>query len=350
MRRTPPSGRRPSPVPLLALLTGCATAPPAPPPPPSPAAAPAAPAPAHDESFGIRATPLAGGGDLARLCGRLASEDDVSFAGNEVEQARAREAHRARRLEEANARYAIELPAGRFTFARYELGTRRLHVDGARFSLGEGAEIYAADPEQRIAFELPEDAATALLDEHAAGRLRLRLLLRPARSPVRDGHCVRLGGGIAKLGAQILAAQLVGPGGAPRARAESDEVAEAVGAARPVEAPLVVVGAPSSNDKREVPAELGAAARALAPELLACYREALTKRPRTRGALVVGARVASDGRLEAPHMEMSSVDDDALVACVVARLGKAKLAPIGAPLRVSIPISFGSETERATRL
>jgi hypothetical protein len=110
----------------------------------------------------------------------------------------------------------------------------------------------------------------------------------------------------------------------------------------------VSVGKPSRDDRGELPAAVTGAADRLTPDLLACYRTSLARKPELRGTLVVGAELAADGRLESPRMEVSSVSDDGLVACVLERLARSRLAASPGAMRVSIPIRFG-DAERPAR-
>jgi hypothetical protein len=44
-------------------------------------------------------------------------------------------------------------------------------------------------------------------------------------------------------------------------------------------------------------------------------------------------------------MQVSSLGDDTLVACAVARTAKAKLPGVSSATRLSLPVSFGAKNE-----
>ena len=101
-----------------------------------------------------------------------------------------------------------------------------------------------------------------------------------------------------------------------------------------------------SSEGREIPeAVASAASKALAPVLLPCYRKALEARPNLRGTLVIELRVLADGKVEAPRMQMSSLGDEALVACSVAKAAHAHMAGVGATPRMSLPVTFGGKED-----
>jgi len=291
--------------------------------------------------------PLKGGGDVTGLCDVLRSEDAVTFTGNEVARARARADHRRRRLEATGRNYVIDVPSSGFSFREYDLAERRLALDEDRsFRIAEGVELYSAEREAILDFELAPDSADGVLKDHAAGRLALRLVFRGGKSDMTQEPCLRMGGGrIAKMRVQVLAYDLVRRDGATVARGETPDFHDAAVAATPVGAPKVTVRRPSA-DGGEVPDDIAASAEAVAPSLLPCYQKALETSPGLRGTLVVGLRLMSDGRVEAPRMEVSSLGDEGAVSCVIGRLAKARLArPTGGALRLSVPIVFAAQND-----
>jgi hypothetical protein len=329
----------------LALALGaCASTQPAAEPPaagPEPARA-AAPAPARTPG-GSRE--VAGADGIARLCDVLRDEDGIPFEGNEVARARAREEHQHARLEAADQTYSVEVPAAGFAFRGYDLSDRRLTVDTARsFVLADGVEVVSNDREANLAFGLSPEAAEAALAGHEQSRLGLRLTFRPAHSDLRRDACVRLSGGrVVKLPVEVLAYSLLSSDGATLARGQvSDFVDET-----PVATPQVTVSHPRSSEGREIPdAVASAAGKALVPALLPCYRKALEARPNLRGTLVIELRVLADGKVESPRMQMSSLGDEALVACSVAKAAHAQIAGVGATPRMSLPVTFSAKEDR----
>jgi hypothetical protein len=328
---------------LLALALACAHNPPAEAPPPAgPPPAPPAPA-AAPEHGGPR--DLGGADGLVRLCNALRDEDAMSFDGNEVAQARAREQHERLRAQAAEDTYAVLVPAGGFGFRGYDLSDRRLTLDSGRsFVLADGIELASTDRDGNLAFALAPEAAETALKSHEQSRLNLRLVFRPAHSELRRDACVRLSGGrVVKLPVEVLAFALVGPDGATLSRGQVGDYPDET----PVATPQVTVAKPRTVEGREIPDAVATAAnKALGPALLPCYRKALESRPNLRGTLVIELRVMADGHIESPKMQMSSLGDEALVACSVQKAAHAHLAGVGATPRMSLPVTFGSKEDR----
>jgi hypothetical protein len=302
------------------LSLGCAsTRGPAAPPPAEPAALlPAAPLPPEGRLKDAR--------DLDGLCRALAAADPHA------------EAPAARAVQVA------DIPATGFQLAGYEEDTGRLRLDPATLAIEEGATLYAVEDTRALTLEgVTAEAARRLADEHAEGGVALRLYFRPVGSPVRQEPCLRLGGGIVKLAVLPVAVHLLDRTGAPFLRTETEEYAVATGV--PVRAPRVEVRRPSAVERRDVPEPLVRGTAALATGVMPCYQQALERRPALRGLLVLAVRLSGDGRVEAAHPELSTIDDEPLVACVAARLAAERLPAPGHALRLSLPIAFGAGEE-----
>ncbi|MDX2019530.1 MAG: hypothetical protein SF187_04765 [Deltaproteobacteria bacterium] len=326
----------------VGTLGGCASTQPATPPAAAVAtnnATPAMAAPAA-ANFVLPATHVEGAPGVLRLCDALQASDGMTFKGNAVEQAHQRQAHDERRASSLDSRYELTLPAAGFRFDGYDDGKLKL-VD-TRFSVEDGIELDRAADEP-IAFELSDAAAERLLQMHAEGKLKLRLVFSPQPSQMRPDVCLRQSGGrMVKFGAQVLAAYVVGPLGAPLARFETEAFAQEMAAVTPVHSAAVYFGKPVSADATPVSPSLQEAFTKLEPSLVACYREALTRKATTQGTLIVGLTLSKDGRAQQPRMEMSTITDEALVACAVASIGKASVpATPPLPAALSLPLTFG---------
>ena len=334
---------------LLALLAGCATA--------QPVEPPAAPLPPPGEGRpapALAATTVAppvngdaasvnGVEGLTHLCESMRDEASMTFPGNAVEQARAYEAHTQRRQAALAGRYVTVVPASGYTFRGYELGERRLVLDTNRsFVLGEGAELFVASRELAPGFALGPDIAERILAQQADGKVALRLIFRPASSPLRKDACSWLGGGrFVKLGIEVVATALVGLDGSVLARSDTGDYADS-SLAGPVRSPKVTVRKPRTAEGKDLPASQAAAFGVLAEKAQPCYERVLIVRPGLRGTLVLGIRIGAGGRVEAPHVEMSSLADDALTGCVSSGAAKATIAGTSSGQRFSVPLQFGS--------
>jgi hypothetical protein len=318
---------------VLALLgAGCATIPPSVPAEPSPLLPPStavAPAPGLAGKPGRGTRDLGGAEGVARLCESLRDEDGLNFAGTPEQQAATRDEHERARLEAAEAVYAVRVPAGGFGFRAYDPDDHLLPLDtGRNFVVAQGVELVAADPSVPLTFALPSPAA--------ASGTALRLVFRPVRSDLRKDGCVRLSGGrVVKLPVEALAYTLLGADDRVVARGHGADYVDD----SPVVGPRVTVGKPRVEGNQNVP---DAAVQPLGPTLLPCYTKALEARPNLRGTLVLDVRVASDGRIEAPRMQVSSLGDETMVACAVARANHARLPGVSAS-RLSVPVSFGGQ-------
>jgi len=326
----------------LALAACARTQPAAEPPPAGPAPAKAAPAEPPRDRNGAR--DLGGADGVARLCDVLRDEAGMPFDGNEVARARARDEHERRRLQAVEETYSVQVPAGGFAFRGYDLGDRRLSVDtGRSFVLADGVEVVSADRDANLSFSLAPEAAETALKGHEQSRVNLRLTFRPAQSQLRRDACMRLSGGrVVKLPVEVLAFALQNAEGALIARGQTGDYPDET----PVTTPQVTVSRPRTVEGREIPETVANAARkALAPALLPCYRKALEARPNLRGTLVIELRVLADGKIESPRMQMSSLGDEDLVACSVAKAAHAHLTGVGATPRMSLPVTFGGKED-----
>jgi hypothetical protein len=182
-----------------------------------------------------------------------------------------------------------------------------------------------------------------MLVRRAAGKLFLRVVFRPVRSQLRNQACQWVSGGrVVRLEADVEAVALIDRDGRTLSRGGSRDATLELDT--PVTGPVVTARRPRLADGGDVSDALAEAVNELAGAALPCYQKALAARPNLRGTMVVGLRVAGDGRIDAPRMEMSTLGDDALTACVTSRLGKARLA--GGPARISLPLVFGSKDDR----
>lgn len=288
-----------------------------------------------------------GADGLVNLCQSLRDETSVNFAGNAVEQARAADAHARQREEALAGRYVADIPASGFVFRAYDLGERRLVLDTHRtLVLGDGAELFVAGGDPAPGFALGPDLADRILVQRAADKLALRVIFRPAGSELRKDACLWLGGGrVVKMEIELLAAALVALDGTVLARGDTGDYADSA-FVTPVRSPKVTVRKPRAADGKELPASTAEPLATVAEQAQPCYERALVARPNLRGTLVLSIRIGAGGRVESPHVEMTSLGDPDLSSCVVVGAAKAKLVGVSAGQRFSVPLQFGSAEER----
>ncbi len=334
----------------LALALGCATAPPlaespSVAPPPEDTSRPPQPPTVQPQRPGD-ATNIPDPDALVGLCQALRDVDTVDFQGNPVERARALDERRDRRRAALAASYVTVIPAAGFSFRTYQMSERRLVLDTDHsLALGDGAELFVSSAAPAPGFALAPDLADQLLAERSAGRMALRLVFRPARSELRKDGCLWLGGGrVVKMEIDIAAAALLDAQGNVLARADGGDLGDP-NAGPPVRSPRVSVRKPRGPDGRDLDPPLAAALRPLATAAQLCYENVLLVRPALRGTIVLAVRVGAGGKIEEAHVEMSSLADDAVSACVVSAAKKTSLPGLGQGQRVSAPLQFASADE-----
>jgi hypothetical protein len=332
-----------------ASLAGCATSgPPAvempnePAPPPSAEVEPSLPLPRDPGDTGATAIDRADG--LVRLCDAMRDESRMDFPGNAVAQARAREEHAQRRQNAEAGRYVTIIPSQGFAFGEYDLNERRLILDTRQgLRLSQGAELTASAQDEPLGFRLAPEGAERMLSSRAANKLFLRVVFRPMRSKMRNDGCQWVsGGGVVRMEIDVEAVALLGSDGSVLTRGGTRDGSLELDS--PVSKPQVTVKSPRLADGGAVSDAMTEAARGLGAVVLPCYQKALETRPNLRGTLVVALRVGSDGRIDDPRTELSTLGDDALAACAVSRLGKARLT--SGPTRLSLPFVFESKDDQ----
>lgn len=285
------------------------------------ASAPAAPVVRAEGSPDGAATRLETAADVARLCDALEPPGRLRPRGDAVARGEAEERQDADRDAAVTGRYEVLVPADRLPFAPYDGPERRLSLaEPVQLPVAGGAARLWPTEERSLAVEVDAAGARRILDAQRAGRLTLALVFdlgddascgrvvrgeRPTLpvEPVSwrwtDGDVLLAHGGAAVDRPLLTAAQ----GAIPR----------------------VDVGEPIAG-----PPEAKKGVVALAPDLQACYADALKRDPRADGVLVAdlgGAR---------PAISADSVGDPDLATCVQRAL--APLAPAAG--RVAVPIRF----------
>jgi hypothetical protein len=330
----------------LTLALACASSQsldpsPSPPPPVTrPASSPPPALPREPVPGGAAA--IEGAAGLARVCESLRDEASMTFSGNAVGQAQAREDHVRRREDAQHRRYIALVPPDGFSLANYDLGERRLLLDTSRgFRLAEGAELLSNLDTGAVGFRLAPEGADRILVERAAGKVFLRVVFRPSYSKMREQSCLWIsGGGVVKMEIELESATLLTPDGGHLAQGDNNPGADQDA---PVARPQVLIKRPRSANGVDAPEAPIKGASALATPLLRCYKDALSRRPALRGTLVLGVKLASDGSVEEARMELSSLGDEPLAACAVAETHKAKL--MAGSGRISLTLLFGSRDD-----
>ena len=336
----------------MSARLGCATVP-SPPTentslsPPPEESAPPPEVPAIRSSRPGEATNIVGPDALVAICRTLRDEPAADFSGDPVERAKTSATHAERRQAAQAATYVTVVPATGFTFGSYQIGENRLILDTDRsFVLGDGAELFASRKDAPPGFSLGPESAERLLGERAAGRLGLRLIFRPARSELRKDACMWLSGGhVVKMEVELLGTALLALDGAVVARGDTGDYGEP-NAGLPVRSPRVTVKKPRAADGREVSQGLAESFAPLSTAVQPCYQRVLLVRPALRGTVVLAVRVGSGGKVEEARVEVSSLGDDAVTACVTAAAGRTTLPGVPTGQHFSVSLQFSSAEER----
>jgi len=272
-------------------------------------------------------------GAFRRVCDAVRTEGSVRFEGDEVERGRARADFKRRRDQVLAGVYVVEVPGAGFAFGEYDFDSKRLPIElGKALRAIDGVDLLPVTTEDDMDFALAPEAAKSIVQSRAGGKLRLRVTFRLAATAELADPCVRLGGGrTLRLRVDPLALDLVGADGRAVSRVESSHYRDAIADFLPVAKPRVQV--PKTAELTD-PAFL----KALEHDLLACYKQGLTKNARLRGSLVVGIGLDKEGRVESARPEIDAIGDDALVGCAVEHV-KTQRFPRGKP-HLSVPLYF----------
>jgi hypothetical protein len=278
------------------------------------------------------------GPGLKRLCEMVRPDSRVKFTGDEVERGRARAEHRRRRTAALERYYQVTVPAAGFRFREYDVGEKRLTLETRRsFGVAPGVELVVptGDDEPDMVARVAAGPATQVVRLRGKGKLGLRVTLRLLPGPHGD-PCSRVAARRAtRVAVDPLAFELVEMGKVEivHYRGELPGYHEAVQA-------VVRFGKPSAGSV-DAPASLVQALRGLESGLLQCYRKGLEGNARLRGALVVGFHVDAAGHVTHAKAEINSLGDDAVTACVLARVSAFRLAKaLRGGGRVSVPVYF----------
>jgi hypothetical protein len=276
------------------------------------------------------ATRLATVDDVARLCGALEPSERLRTKGDAVARGEAEAGQDAARDAAVTGRYEVVIPATGLPFAPYDGPERRLAlVEPVQVPFADGAARLWPTEERSLAVEVDAAGARRIIDAQRAGHLTLHLVFDLAD----DATC----------GKGARGKKFTLPVEPVAWRWMDGETLLARGGAA-VDRPLLTVaqGARPRVDVGEPivgPPEAKKAVLARAPDLEACYAEALRRDPGLDGVLVAD--------LGGPRSAISadSVGDAQLALCVQRVL--APLAP--AQGRLSIPLRFELEAPGAVR-
>jgi hypothetical protein len=273
---------------------------------------------------------LATAADVARLCGALEPSERLHTKGDAVATGEAEARQDAARDVAVTGRYEVVVPATGIAFAPYDGPERRLSlVEPVQIPFADGTARLWPTEERSLAVEVDAAGARRIIDAQRAGRLILSIVF----DLPDDATCGKGARGKKfTLPAEPVSwrwadgAKVLAHGGAA---VDRPLLTVAQGAR-----PRVDVGEPIAG-----PPEMKKAVTARAPDLEACYADALRRDPGLDGVLV------ADLGGQRPAISADSVGDADLALCVQRVL--ASLTP--GQGRASIPLRFELEAPGAVR-
>lgn len=288
-----------------------------------------------------RADLLGRPGDVRKLCAALRPDGDPRVRpSEEVARGRQRAEAAARRRELLLASYVTDVPASGWILREYDDEARRLEPDLSRsLRLGDGVDLSPfVSEDDDLGWPLSPEQAEQLAKERAKGALSLRVAYKLAQSDLSPDPCVRISGGrVLRLRIDVSGLALVGADGKVRAAMGSLQLELGP---RPVDAPEVRIGRLALPAGRS-PEQWAAAAQVLQPTLRGCYELGLQQNAMLRGSLVIALAVTAEGKVERTRTEIDALGDEAVSACVLAKLRGAAGFPHRAT-NLSLPVFFSA--------
>ncbi len=293
--------------------------------------------------------------DVCVVCWAARPADRMTFTGDAVHRGQARSRHDEARLRTLETVYTVEVPAAAYGFAEFDPDQGLLAVDTRRnFRLFDGrVDLYATNNEP-IAFELEADRAAALVAGHRAGRQKMRLGFLLAFDQPDSDPCLIRPAGTFTVRADLAYAELRDARGQVLARMTTERLDEVVPDAAEIDPPgsaqspppagLVTVTPPTvTGDARRrgaidqwMATEGGAA---IGPLLEPC-RVLGARAGRVVGSLAVAMDVEASGTPANLRVEMDSMSNETLSACVLEKLGTLRFPSGRSRVQVTLPLLF----------
>lgn len=261
---------------------------------------------------------------VAQLCEAVRVMEDPPPRGAGAVGARLAQAQVARERKHALQRvYEAEIPAHGFFFADYEAdrGVLTLNTFKPFFALGGDLALSTTESDP-LEIPLDEPRTRALLQEHEAGQLVLHVWFHLDADPdqenatdaLRDQPCVmRPNTSSAKMVVSWLAGELRGPKGQNRGRFLTDNGRRTAVVAQQMVGPTTLALGELDGAGNATPT-LWPVLEGRKSALEACHAQ---HGRNAEGAVVLGLDFGKDGRLTRVGVEVGSLDNDPLEACVL---------------------------------
>lgn len=293
--------------------------------------------------------------DVCVVCWAARPAERMSFAGDAVVRGQARARHDEARLRALETVYKVEVPAAAYGFGEYDPDEGILAVDTRRnFRLFDGrVELYATGNEG-VAFELAADRAAALVAGHRGGRQKLRLGFLIAFDEPESEPCLIRPAGSFTVRADLAYAELVDAGGRVVARMTTERLDEVVPDAGDLDTPGAGQSPPPAGQVTVTPPTItgdprrrGAIDQWVSSEgsgaiaaLLEPCRVLGARSGRVVGSLAIAMDVEASGAPANLRVEVDSMSNEALSACVLEKLGTLRLPAGRSRVQMTLPLLF----------
>lgn len=291
---------------------------------------------------------------VCQVCWAARPADRMTFTGDAVRRGQARSRHDEVRLRTLETLYTIEIPAGAYAFSEYDTDSGVLPIDTRRnFRMfGGQVDLYATGHEA-IAFELEAPRARALVTAHGGGHQKLRLGFLLAFDEPDSDPCLIRPAGSFTVRADLAYAELVDGGGRVVGRMTTERLDEVMpdageldtpGTAQSPPAGTVTVTPPSitgdAHRRAAIDAWVAAEGSAAIVALVEPCRAVGARAGRIVGSLALAMDIDASGAPANVRVEMDSMSNEALSACVIERLGAMRVPSGRSRVQMTLPLLF----------
>lgn len=297
------------------------------------------------------ATVVSSTAQIREMCQHLVPAESLQLTGNAFERGQKRAAHRQAREVALSELYVVEMQATEFELLEYDVDNEELEINsGSGIRVAGGVTTLNFAPGDPMRVSLPPNEARQIARLHQQRQLRLRFgfFLRIESASASPCSYARYGQRVMSIQADLAFFELRRNTGQTLIREElaeleDDESDSSEGEASTASGPAVTLTRASvsgqSNLGRLLETDTG---RQLGRRYLSCYQQRLETRSDLSGTVVVNFTVARGGTVTSAHLEIDSLGDRQLGACVLNQTRGFNF-PNEAWGNASLPINFTNE-------
>jgi hypothetical protein len=279
------------------------------------------------------------------ICRTVEPPDAVSFPGNAFERGQQRAAYRESRDAALARPYVAEIPNTGFQLLEYDLDAQEIEIDTDEgLTAHDGGTVLVLQEHESLVVQAAAERAREIAELHQRGQLVLRVGFTLRAASVSPCSRSRVAGAPVRVEIDVASFELregssrtvarveLQPSSAAGVSPNADHPARPPGPDLTFREPTVLIDG-NLGDLLETPA--GAQLR---ERYLACWSGRLAASPELEGTIVVQMTVAG-GHLRAAHLEIDSIGDEDLAACVLERTRSFPF-PRGVSGAISLPVRF----------